>query len=89
MFITPAHSILTRSINQPKKRDRNMHHLRDTLLSPSPKGPPELSMAGDTVRDQQDTRECIAHGELEEVRGAAFYHRTSIVTGRYAISETE
>ncbi|KAL5404010.1 hypothetical protein PMIN03_009458 [Paraphaeosphaeria minitans] len=57
-----------------------MYHLRDALLNPSPKGP---TMADDTTRDQQDTRECIARGELEEVRGAAFYKRTSIVAERY------
>jgi hypothetical protein len=60
-----------------------MYHLRDNLLEPSPKGPPELTMLDDAAADQQDVRECIARGELEEVRGAAFYNRTSIISERY------
>ncbi|KAK8132094.1 hypothetical protein PG999_000267 [Apiospora kogelbergensis] len=60
-----------------------MHHLRDALLSPLPKGPPELTMLDSAALDQQDVRECVARGELEELRGAAFYNRTSIVTERY------
>ncbi|KAK8071342.1 hypothetical protein PG997_011545 [Apiospora hydei] len=60
-----------------------MHHLRDALLSTSPKGPPELTMLDSQVLDRQDVGECIARGEFEEVRGAAFYNRTSIITERY------
>ncbi|KAK8022658.1 hypothetical protein PG993_013425 [Apiospora rasikravindrae] len=60
-----------------------MHHLRDALLRTSPKGPPELTMLDSQALDQQDVRECVARGELEELRGAAFYNRTSIVTERY------
>ncbi|KAK8122834.1 hypothetical protein PG984_011504 [Apiospora sp. TS-2023a] len=60
-----------------------MHHLRDALLSPSPKGPPELTMLDSQALDRQDIRECAARGEFEEMRGAAFYNRTWIVTERY------
>jgi hypothetical protein len=40
-------------------------------------------MLDDAVADQTDVRECIARGELEEIRGAAFYNRTSIIAERY------
>jgi hypothetical protein len=60
-----------------------MHNLRDALLDPSPKGFADHNVATKTALDQQDVRECIAQGELKEVRGAAFYNRTSIVTKRY------
>ncbi|KAK7914060.1 hypothetical protein PG985_011763 [Apiospora marii] len=33
--------------------------------------------------DRQDVRECVTRGEFEELRGAAFYNRTGIVTERY------
>jgi hypothetical protein len=60
-----------------------MHHLRDALLGPSPKGPPELSMFDRATLDQQDIRECAARGDFKELRGAAFYNRTWIVSDRY------
>ncbi|KAK7994359.1 hypothetical protein PG991_015947 [Apiospora marii] len=60
-----------------------MHQLRDTLLSSSPQGPPELTMLDSQALDRQDVRECVARGELEELRGAAFHNRTWIVTERY------
>lgn len=60
-----------------------MHHLRDALLSSSPQGPPELTMLDSQALDRQDVRECAARGELDEMRGAAFYNRTWIVTERY------
>ncbi|KAH7355635.1 hypothetical protein BKA66DRAFT_446469 [Pyrenochaeta sp. MPI-SDFR-AT-0127] len=60
-----------------------MHHLRDALLSASPKGPPELTMPDGTAIDQLDVLECIARGEFEELRGAAFYNRTSIISEQY------
>ncbi|KAK8851231.1 cytochrome P450 [Apiospora arundinis] len=63
-----------------------MHHLRDALLSPSPKGPPELTRLDSTALDQQDVRECIARGEFEEVRGAALYNRTWIIAESYCAS---
>jgi hypothetical protein len=53
-----------------------MHHLRDALLSPSPKGPPELTMLDRIAAEMQDVRESIARGEFEELRGAAFHNRT-------------
>lgn len=61
-----------------------MHRYRDSLLGPSPKGPPELTMLDHTTLDQQDVCESIARGESDEVRGAAFYNRTSIVSERYS-----
>jgi hypothetical protein len=64
-------------------RHLKMHHLRDALLSPSPIGIPELTMLDRAASDRQDVRECVARGELEEVRGAAFYNRTWIVSDRY------
>jgi hypothetical protein len=60
-----------------------MQHLRDALLSPSPKGTTELTRLDFAALDQQDVRECAARGDFEELRGAAFYNRTSIVTERY------
>lgn len=73
---------LDKSIYQ-HHRHLKMHHLRDALLSPSPKGPPELTMLDSAAMDQQDVRECVARGEFEELRGAAFYNRTWVVTSRY------
>lgn len=40
-------------------------------------------MLTDAARDQKDVLECIARGELDEVRGAAFFNRTSIITTRF------
>jgi hypothetical protein len=60
-----------------------MHQLRDSLLAPSPKGAPDITMLDDPVADKQNVRDCIARGELEEGRGAAFYNRTWIISERY------
>jgi hypothetical protein len=60
-----------------------MHHLCDALLGPLPKGPADLTMPDDAATDWQSVRDSIALGELEEIRGAAFYNRTSIITERY------
>ncbi|KAL2060374.1 hypothetical protein VTL71DRAFT_9769 [Oculimacula yallundae] len=62
-----------------------MHHLRDALLNPAPKGFQDVNMSASTAFDQQDVRECVARGEFDEVRGAAFYNRTWIVTNRYCV----
>jgi len=40
-------------------------------------------MLDDAAHDRQDVRECIAWGEIDEVRGAVFYNRTSIMSNRY------
>lgn len=60
-----------------------MHHLRDALLSPSPNFPPEYTRLDGVTLDQQDVRECVARGEFEELRGAARYNRTWVVSNRY------
>ena len=60
-----------------------MHHLRDSLLSPSPKGTPELTALDSASRDREEVREAAARGEFEELRGAAFFNRTWIVSERY------
>ncbi|KJJ33286.1 hypothetical protein AFLA70_818g000290 [Aspergillus flavus AF70] len=60
-----------------------MHHLRDSLLSPSPRGTPYLTELDSASRDEDDIRASAARGEFEELRGAAFYNRTSIVSERY------
>ncbi|KAI9929731.1 hypothetical protein ASPWEDRAFT_156031 [Aspergillus wentii DTO 134E9] len=58
-----------------------MEHLRESLLSSSPRGIPYQS--SNILRDQEDTRASVARGDLAEVRGAAFYNRTWIVSSRY------
>lgn len=60
-----------------------MHHLRDALLSPSPKGPPDLTSLDGLAKSMQDTRECAARGEFDELRGKAFYNLTWIISERY------
>lgn len=60
-----------------------MHHLRESLLSPSPKGTPELTALDRDSRDQEDVREAAAQGQFEELRGAAFFNRTWIISERY------
>lgn len=41
------------------------------------------TMLENTTRDQKDVLECVARGELEEVRGAAFFNRTSTIISRF------
>ncbi|KAJ5435864.1 Protein of unknown function DUF3632 [Penicillium cf. griseofulvum] len=61
-----------------------MHHLRDSLLGPSPRGAPHNTTISEACRtDQEITRQSIARGELKEIRGAAFYNRTSFINSRY------
>lgn len=60
-----------------------MHHLRESLLGPSPKGTPDLTELDSTSSDQEDVRAAVARGEFEELRGLAFYNRTSIISERY------
>ena len=60
-----------------------MHHLRDSLLSPSPRGTSHLTTSEAVRRNQEDTRQCIARGEFQEIRDAAFSNRTWIITSRY------
>ncbi|GFF31233.1 hypothetical protein IFM58399_02820 [Aspergillus lentulus] len=60
-----------------------MHNLRDSLLSPSPRGTPHLTTSEAFRIDQEDTRQCTARGEFKEIRSAAFSNRTWIITSRY------
>jgi len=60
-----------------------MYALRDALLSPSPKGLSDIKKEDDVVHDQHQIRECIARGEIEELRLGAFTNRTWIVSDRY------
>ncbi|CAG8372400.1 unnamed protein product [Penicillium salamii] len=60
-----------------------MQSLRDSLLSSLPKGVDDLRMPDEVAHNQEDVRKCIARGELEEIRGAAFFNRTWIVTERF------
>jgi hypothetical protein len=60
-----------------------MHHLRDALLGPSPKGLSDIYKPDTAAKDQQDVRECIARGELEKLRDVAFHNRIRNVSDRY------
>ncbi|KAE8316733.1 hypothetical protein BDV41DRAFT_573625 [Aspergillus transmontanensis] len=60
-----------------------MYHLRDSLLSPSPKGTPYIGELDSASRDEDDIRASIARGELEELRAVAFHNRTWIISTRY------
>ncbi|KAJ5674291.1 uncharacterized protein N7477_004225 [Penicillium maclennaniae] len=60
-----------------------MHHLRGSLLSPLRRGISHLTTSEAVRIDQEDTRQCIARGELQEIRDAAFSNRTWIITSRY------
>lgn len=60
-----------------------MNHLRESLLSPSPKGIPEVTSLDKVSTDQQDVRDAAARGEFEELRGLAFFNRTWVVSNRY------
>jgi hypothetical protein len=60
-----------------------MHHLRDTLLSPTPEDPPTVNHLDDIARDIISARESVARGEFDELRGCAFYNRTASVSDRY------
>lgn len=73
---------LDQSINQ-HHHHLKMHHLRESLLSPSPKGTPELTESDSDSKDREEVREAAARGELEELRGVAFFNRTWIVSERY------
>ncbi|KAJ5984612.1 hypothetical protein N7481_006711 [Penicillium waksmanii] len=63
-----------------------MNHLRDTLLSPSPQGLDEIQGDDGIAHDREDVRKSIVRGEFQELRGAAFYNRTWIITERYCNS---
>ncbi|KGO71453.1 hypothetical protein PITC_051380 [Penicillium italicum] len=60
-----------------------MYRIRDSLLSPSLKGFPYIGELDSVSYSQEDVRQCLARGEFKEVRGAAFYNRTGIVSDRY------
>ncbi|KAJ5967014.1 hypothetical protein N7501_003262 [Penicillium viridicatum] len=49
-----------------------MNRLRPSLLSPSPKGFPDIGELDNVSHDRQDTRQSLARGEFQEVRGAAW-----------------
>ncbi|CAG8124060.1 unnamed protein product [Penicillium nalgiovense] len=59
-----------------------MHRLRDSLLSPSPKGFPDIGELDSVSQSRQDTRQSLSRGEFNDVREAAFLNRTW-VTDRY------
>lgn len=60
-----------------------MDHLREALLSASPKGLPGYTSLDNVSRDEEDVRQCAARGELEELRGAARFNRKWNVSNRY------
>ncbi|CAE7194696.1 hypothetical protein CFE70_007434 [Pyrenophora teres f. teres 0-1] len=60
-----------------------MHYLRDSLLSPVPKGPSDITKPDEAANDRQAVRDSIARGEFDNVRDAAFYNRTWIISERY------
>ncbi|KAJ5520787.1 hypothetical protein N7463_001240 [Penicillium fimorum] len=60
-----------------------MHRYRDSLLSPSPKGIADLSTLDSRTESQADVWQSLAQGKYNEVRGAAFFNRTWIISHRY------
>jgi hypothetical protein len=61
----------------------SMQSFRDGLLSPVPKGPSDITKLDDSAHDQQSVRECIARGEIEQVRLGALTNRTCCISDRY------
>lgn len=59
-----------------------MDHLREALLSPSPRGLPESTSFDNISRDEEDVRQCAVLGEFEELRGAARFNRTWNISNR-------
>jgi hypothetical protein len=60
-----------------------MYALREALLSPFPKGPSDLTKPDDATHDKQDVRECIARGEIEQLRVGALTNRIPTISDRY------
>ncbi|KAF3387260.1 hypothetical protein F1880_000970 [Penicillium rolfsii] len=60
-----------------------MDYLRDSLLSSLPRDIPSTGTIDHARRDQEDTRQSIARGDIKEVREIAFSNRTWVVTSRY------
>jgi hypothetical protein len=60
-----------------------MNHLHESLLSPSPKGTPDLTTLDSASIDKQDLRAVVARVEFEELRGVAFFNRTWVISNRY------
>lgn len=60
-----------------------MNHLRDTLLGPSPQGLYDIQGDDGIAHDREDVRKSVLRGEIQELRGAAFYNRTWIINDRY------
>ncbi|KAI2791882.1 hypothetical protein POX_c04762 [Penicillium oxalicum] len=60
-----------------------MDHLRDSLLSSLPRDSPSIGAMDYARRDRESTRQSVARGDFEELRQAAFYNRTWVVTSRF------
>jgi hypothetical protein len=63
--------------------DLTMYDLRDSLLSPSPRGTSHLTILESFRINQEDIRQCIARGESKEIRDVAFGNRTWVINSRY------
>ena len=61
-----------------------MQHFRESLLSPSPRGTTsDLTALDSASTDRKDVQESAARGEFEDLRRAAFFNRTWIISERY------
>lgn len=60
-----------------------MSELYEVLLGPTFKGISREKVNEDMSRDEEDVRQCIARGEIDQLRGAALYNRTWNVSDRY------
>ena len=60
-----------------------MSELYEVLLGPSFKGISSEKLNEDMSRDEEDVRQCVARGEIDQLRGAALYNRTWNVSDRY------
>lgn len=58
-----------------------MYRMREYLLSPVPKG--TITTLDEEAKERQNVLEAVARGELEEIRGAALFNRTWIISERY------
>lgn len=59
-----------------------MHHLRDSLLSSSPKGTPDISNPDALASEQHGLREAATSEQYDELRSVAS-NRTWVITDRY------
>ncbi|KAJ4338178.1 hypothetical protein N0V87_004155 [Didymella glomerata] len=60
-----------------------MQNVRNALLDHVPKGIPQAFGSEALILDLQSTRDSIARGEFEGLRGTAFHNRNGVVTDRY------